>query len=263
MAIIDTHIHLTDSRLWAKLDSEIKEMQKHGITHFLNAGFNKEDWMRQLELKEKSPITFTNSFGLHPYWIHNNLSNEELLIEEWEYLKNNLSNFDAIGETGLDLRNNFKNSYELQQKYFRNHLELHFSCNKVLILHVVRAANPCLEILKSYDKTSSGIVHSFSGSLETAMEFIRLGFYISFSGSVCNAKAKNIQKAASKIPVDHLLIETDSPDQKPPEFSEELNHSWSINLVAKKIAELRKDNFSAEDIIEISNQNFQKLFKYR
>jgi TatD DNase family protein len=263
MAIIDTHMHLTDSRLWANREAELKEMQNQGIVHFLNAGFNLEDWKRQMELKKISKLPFTSSFGLHPYWVHNNCSTQKTLEQEWNYMCENISQCEAIGETGLDLRKQFKSSKDLQEVYFKRHIDLHLQTKKPLILHIVRSASPCLEILKSYNKKFLGIVHSFSGSFETAKEFIDLGFYISFSAGVCNPKSKNIQKAAGSIPLENLLIETDSPDQKPSEFASDLNHSWSITLVAEKIATLRGAEASASDIIELSNRNFKSIFKYQ
>lgn len=259
MEQFDTHLHLTDPRLWKSIDSELEACEKMGITGFLNAGFNQEDWMRQKVLQSKWTGILISCWGLHPYWIAENSTNGSILESEWNFLLTEQSSFQAIGETGFDLRPKFKSSFELQEVFFRKSVELHLESKKPMILHLVKSNNEAIKLLKSYGKNFEGIVHSFSGNYEEAKILIDLGLKISFSGSSTYKNASRIRDAVKNIPENSLLIETDSPDQRPFGFDDELNHSWSLSKVAEEIALIRSVN--PQDIIDTSNKNFKKLFQ--
>lgn len=258
MEQFDTHLHLTDPRLWQSIDAELQSCLDLGITGFLNAGFNKEDWERQRLLQGKWSGVGIYAWGLHPYWINENTEHPQVLEEEFGFLQEHRESFQAIGETGFDLRPKFKSSFDLQERFFRKHIALHLETNKPLILHLVRANNEAVRILKSFGSNFTGIVHSFSGNLKEANKLIELGFKISFSGGVTNPNSSRIRETAKKIDIHSLLIETDSPDQKPSHFDEELNHPWALSHIAEEIAILRKTN--AQEILEASNRNFKNLF---
>ena len=257
MNVIDTHLHLTDLRIWDQRLEILDKMKEQSITSFLNAGFCKEEWLRQLKLKTINP-NFKMAWGLHPYWVDAQKDSEERLQLEFDYLKENIDQIDAIGETGLDLRTQFSESEKLQEEYFNKHLDLHFYSKKALVLHFVRNLGRGIKILKSKNKKYTGIIHSFSGSWEEAQALIELGFFISISSGVCNPKAKRIRRVAKEISLQHLLIETDSPDQAPPDWSEKYNMPWAVFEVAKCISEI--NGKSPEKIIQESNENFQSLF---
>lgn len=257
MECIDTHLHLTDLRVWNQRQEILHRMKEESICNFLNAGYCKEEWLRQLELKSIHP-KFKMAWGLHPYWIDTQKANRSRLDKEFNYLQENIHKIDAIGETGLDLRSQFSASESLQEDFFNRHIDLHLSSQKPLILHFVRKLGRGIKILKHTEKSFSGIIHSFSGSWEEAQALIDLGFLISISAAVCKPNAKRIRKVAKEISLDHLLIETDSPDQAPPNWSEEYNMPWAVIEVAKCIASLRNEPY--QNIINSSNQNFNELF---
>ncbi|MEC9281547.1 MAG: TatD family hydrolase [Bdellovibrionota bacterium] len=257
MDIIDTHLHLTDLRIWGKRLEIMEIMKNKSITCFLNAGYCKEEWLRQIELKSINS-NFKMAWGLHPYWIDAQKHSTEALHLEFDFLKNNIDKIDAIGETGLDLRSQFSESENLQEEYFKKHIELHLSSKKPMILHFVRNLGRGIKILKNKNKEYSGIIHSFSGSWEEAQCLIKLGFYISISTGICNTNAKRIRKVAKEISLEHLLIETDSPDQAPPDCNEKYNMPWNVVEVARTIGALRGEK--ADNIIQRSNENFLSIF---
>ena len=176
-------------------------------------GVNPEEWQRQKILFQKYPEMVRCSFGLHPWWVEKYSFPEiEVILHE---LDQELKFAHALGETGLDFHQkrppeHFKN----QEFAFRTQIELAKQHQKPLILHVVSAHAEALSIIKEAALGSLPmLVHSFSGSPETAKEWLKLGAYLSFSGSFLRDGREKAKHSIALTPVDRLLLETDSPDQ--------------------------------------------------
>jgi TatD DNase family protein len=164
----------------------------------------------------------------------------------------------AIGETGLDY---FHQSGDLdwQRKRFATHIEAARECGLPLVIHTREAREDTLEILRRHQaRDVGGVLHCFTESWEMAREAIELDFYISISGIVTFGQAQNVRDMACKIPLERLLIETDSPWLSPAPYRGKPNHPGRVRLVAEKLAEIRDE--SLEDIAAATYRNACKLF---
>ena len=261
MKFIDSHSHWTDLR-WGlqgeSLDQQLKQCLEKNIDYFLLGGVDPDEWHRQIELKKKYPENFGLSFGLHPYFISDHGFEEcEFALDE---LADLLSQSQALGEAGLDFRPHImKDSQTRQIEFFENQIELAKAFQKPMVLHIVQAHEKAQQIFHLWDPPErGGFVHAFNGSYEVAKTYIDKGFLISIGGAVTFEKNKKLQDCVKKLPLEYLLLETDSPDQ-PPEGWQGLNNPTSLYTVAEKVGLIR--NISAFDVLEVNSGNFKRLFR--
>lgn len=258
---IDAHCHWSDAR-WNKTVEEIKknldQAMTQQITFFLQGGVDPAEWEKQKELKKMYPQNFGLSFGLHPYFVAAN--EDEVCENAMDQLAKELPNAMALGECGLDFRPHIMKESMVQQiDFFESQIELAKAFKKPMILHVVQAHDKALQVLDVWGlPPENGMVHAFTGSFDTAKKYIDRGFLISVGGAVTYVKNKKLQDCIEKIPLEYLLIESDSPDQAP-EGWQGLNNSTSIRVIAEKIAQLRR--LSVLEVLEISTSNFKRLFR--
>ena len=262
---IDSHSHWSDPRYTPEMiESLLKKARGLDITEFMLGGVDQPDWLRQLELKRLYPKNFHLCFGLHPYFVSKNSSFdcESALDDLVKMMDQSL----GLGETGLDFREKILDSGGLPREeavahqidFFENQIELAKVYQKPLVLHIVQAHEKALQIFEMWGVPDrKGMIHAFNGSYETAIKYIDLGFLISLGGAVTFDQNQKLHRAASEIPSEFLLVESDCPDQAPQDWVG-LNDSSSVWQVAEKIGQLR--NVPAEVILEISSQNFKKLF---
>lgn len=256
---IDSHSHLSDPRIQTEVESMIAKAKSKGITQFLQGGVGPEDWERQKQLKVRHP-EIRLCFGLHPYWVADHTDEEcEKALDQ---LARELPKAEALGELGLDLRPQImKDSLERQINIFETQLELAEMAQKPIVLHLVRAFKEAEKILETFGVPSrGGMVHSFNGSIKEAEKYLQLGLHLSIGGPVVRPDNQRLHQAISIIPMDKLLLETDSPDQPPPSHEGHHNEPETIWEVAQMIGNLRK--MSAEEVLDISSQNLQKLLSY-
>jgi TatD DNase family protein len=269
---IDAHCHLADLRYSDEaLDQVIQRSRSAQVTGWIQGGLHPSDWERQLKIQELYGPSVISSFGLHPWWISD--CSEQDLQEGLGQLEKQADQAQAIGETGLDYLSQFKKPEILnrQTRAFHAHLILAKRLNKPLILHIVRAHQDALKILKEnapYPK--GGIVHSFSGTMKDAKEYIQLGFFISIAGSVTRIEGpknafKNLKKVITCISLDKIVVETDSPDQLPklPETHVQsqgnaLNEPANLVGIAQALAEIIGTDY--QEILSISTRNIKTLF---
>jgi len=252
---------LSDPRFDSEQDSRRKEVieaaRKAGINCFVQAGIGPEDWVRQEKLSSQYPGVLP-VFGLHPYWVndHSEAECEQALDLLAKKLATSFSR--AIGEMGLDLRSQYKDTVMKQIEYFERQLELAQFVNRPVVLHLVRAHPEALKIFNMWGlPKAGGFVHSFTGSIEKANDFIALGLKISVGGGLCHPHNLALQAAVKEIPLDLLLLESDSPDQASPKFQGGLNEPLCILEVAKKIAELK--GLDHLEVLDRTSQNARKL----
>lgn len=257
---IDAHCHLADKRLAPGLDEVISDAERLGIHFFMQGGVGPEDWQRQMELAKLYPGKIGLCFGLHPYWVADH--DEDLCEIALDQLASILPRALGIGEMGLDFRPNImKDSRERQIGVFEQQLELAEAIQKPMVLHLVQAHDEAIKIMDVWGlPTSKGLVHSFNGSWGKAQDFLTRGLCLSIGGPVVWSQNKKLHQVIKDMPLEFLLLESDSPDQPPPRFKQSLNQPASLWDVAGKIGELR--NVPTTEILDIAAENFKRLFQY-
>lgn len=255
---VDAHSHWADERFSDKgRELMLREALAKNITFFLQGGVSPLEWQRQLDLKKKYPEHIGLGFGLHPYFVSDH--DEETCEQALNELAQILPQAMALGETGLDFRPHImKESEILQIMMFENQIELAKAFKKPLILHIVQAHDKAVQIFDLWGAPpTTGLVHAFNGSFDTAKRYIDKGFLISIGGALTYEKNRKLHDCVKKIPFEYLLIESDSPDQAP-EGWRGPNQSSSIYKVAEAVGLIR--NISAFDVLETATSNFKRLF---
>jgi len=194
------------------------------------------------------------SVGVHPSETEGLDPSSEQLLQLAQHDK-----IVAIGETGLDYFYN-KGKLEWQRDRFRNHITAAKQCDKPLIIHMRDATEDTLRIIKEEDAgEAGGVMHCFVEDWETAKRALDLNFHISFSGIVTFKNAQELKEVAKKLPIEKMLVETDSPYLAPVPFRGKSNQPAYVKHVASHVAELR--GVHAEEIAEVTGENFFNLFK--
>lgn len=236
-----------------QLDQVLQHAQDNHVDYMLCVSVNLEDYPEVLALAEQHPNIFA-SVGVHP----NEQSGADPDTEQLVKLAQH-EQVVAIGETGLDY---FRSSGDMtwQQDRFRNHIHAAKTVNKPLIIHTRDAAEDTMRILEEEGaEQCGGVMHCFVESLEIARRALDLGFYISFSGIVTFKNAADLQEVAKQVPLDRILVETDSPYLAPVPYRGKSNEPAYVFHVAKFLAELRGEEY--EKIAEQTTHNFFSLFK--
>ncbi len=251
--MIDTHSHLFEDDFKEDLDECIKRCKENEVSKIVLVGFSKDTNEKAYQLSRINKIFYPTA-GLHP-----SEASEGYFLDFQElcsFIKNH--KIYAIGECGLDYHYG-KDNIEIQKKLFKLQIELSIQLNLPLIIHMRDATKDTYDILKEYEGKAYGVMHCYSGSLEMAFEFIKLGYYISLGGPVTFKNAKDCKLVASRIPLDKLLIETDCPYMAPTPYRGQRNESSYVKLVAEAIAELR--NISYDEVCAVTTKNSEKLFR--
>ena len=228
-------------------------MRENDVGHALCVSVNLQDLPRVLALSENHPNLFA-SVGVHPDY--------ENLEEPQSIQLATLAchpRVVAIGETGLDYFR-LKGDLEWQRERFRQHIRAARLCNKPLIIHTREAAEDTLRIMEEEGAdTVGGVMHCFTESWEVAQRAMALNFYISFSGIVTFKKAVGLKDIATRVPLERMLIETDSPYLAPVPHRGKTNQPAFVKHIAEEIAALR--GISLDQVAEATTRNFFKLFK--
>lgn len=249
---IDCHCHLLDDRLDATRNEMILKSQAKGITHFVLGGYGPQDWQKQIQ--NKAPH-FINSFGLHPYWVNDHKQEEcEAAINQ---LSQMIGQCQILGEVGLDAREKYEASLDRQKEFMTLQLELAQVAQKPVCFHIVRAHQDTLKIYDFFGHGVRGYVHAFNSSKEIMLEYLKRDLYISIGGGLLRPQAHKLEQALIELPLDRLLIESDTPDQPP--YGEITSSPVTILKVAQKIAEIKK--ISIETILSQSKANIENLLK--
>ena len=251
--LVDSHCHLDFPDLAVNIDELLANMRENDVGHALCVSVNLQDLPRVLALSEKYPNLFA-SVGVHPDY--------ENLEEPQSIQLATLAchpRVVAIGETGLDYFR-LKGDLEWQRERFRQHIRAARLCNKPLIIHTREAAEDTLRIMEEEGAdTVGGVMHCFTESWEVAQKAMALNFYISFSGIVTFKKAVGLKDIATRVPLERMLIETDSPYLAPVPHRGKTNQPAFVKHVAEEIATLR--GISLDQVAEATTRNFFKLFK--
>lgn len=250
-SLIDAHCHLDFEVFDNDRDEVLKRAADNNISKIVIPGTEKKFWHRITTLCNNYEQLHA-CYGLHPYWANKHEKQDITLLSQ--YIEKNRP--VAIGECGLDFRPQQADK-NTQLYFFEAQLSIAENCQLPVVIHSVNATETIIQTIKKY-KNLSGMIHSYSGSLEQARQLINLNFYISISGSVTFDYAKKIKKVVQHIPATSLLIETDAPDQPDQEHKDSRNEPAFLINTAKEIARQRRVSF--ESIAAQTTINARNLF---
>ncbi len=247
--LIDTHCHLDLDPLFPRVATVVADARGNGVTGFVVPGVNPSGWERMGELAREYPGVYA-AFGIHP--MHAGLASDEILARLGDIACQGI----AIGETGLDPA--YEVSMELQERSFRNQIRLAVERGLPLLIHCRRVFQRTLQLLREEGaQRVGGIMHAFSGSLEMAREFSRLGFAISISGMVTRENTVRLPRLVRELPLEWLVLETDAPDMTPQRYRGAPNQpAWMIETL-DAVARIR--GLPAQEVARRSRETSLKV----
>ena len=253
--LFDTHTHLNDAAFEQDREEVIHRAHEEGVSLLVNVGYNRKTIEQTLELTRKYEFIYA-AIGWHP---HDASELREGDLEWIEEVAKTHPKVVAIGEMGLDYY--WDNSpREVQKEVFRKQIALAKRIKKPIVIHDRDAHRDVVDILKEEGAEEvGGVMHCFGGSTEIAKECLELNFYISFGGPLTFKNAKKPKEVAEAIPLERLLIETDSPYLTPHPFRGKRNESSYVRHVAQSLAEIK--GVSYEEICRITMENGRRLFR--
>jgi len=253
--MIDSHCHINDSLYKENPAEYVKNAEKAGVFEFLVVGFDIPSSIDAVNISKRFKGCFS-AVGVHPSDVKKielkDLKQIEEIAKEEKVI--------AIGEIGLDYYWDKEESVkENQKKFFVEQIKIANKLGLPISIHCRDAIDDCLQILKANPVERGGIMHCFAGSVESAKEFIKLGFLLGFGGTVTFKNAVRPKEVIASIPSTSYVLETDAPYLTPDPYRGKENHSKYLYLIRNKIAELR--NISPEQVEKESNENFKRVFK--
>ena len=252
--MIDSHCHLDHEPLLENLDQVIKRSKNAGITKLLTICTTLDSFTQIKNIVKKDPIIY-GTFGIHPHETEDSINvNKDFIIKEVS-LNDRII---GIGETGLDFFYNHSNK-ERQIDSFKAHIEASIELNKPIIIHSRNAETETYEILESYkSKNLKILMHCFTGSANFAKQLLELNAFFSASGIITFKNSIDLQETFKNLPLEKLLVETDSPFLAPIPMRGKKNEPSFIKYTISKLSELK--NITDKEIIKITTDNFDNLF---
>lgn len=256
MEFFDSHSHLNDEKFDEDRNDLIEKIKKENISKFLTCGYNLEGSKKAIEIAKICDSTYA-TVGISPNDIPQNEEEMWKNIEEIKDLAQN-KKVVAIGEIGLDYYWN-KENRKMQLDAFKKQIEIANELNLPIVIHTREAVMDTISVLKENPVNNKGVFHCCPLNRELVKEALKIGFYISFSGVVTFKNAKNADEIINMVPLDKILIETDSPYLSPEPLRGTRNTPINVKLVAAKVA--RTKNIPIEEIASITYSNACKLFR--
>lgn len=250
--LVDSHAHVDDERFDADRDQVLARAAAAGVSLIVNIGADMESSARSIALAEQYQAVYA-AVGMHPHDAKDMRESDYIQLERWTAHPKVV----AIGEIGLDYHYDLS-PRPVQKEVFLRQLDLARKTGKPFIVHEREAHADMLDIIRTAARDLKGVFHCFSGSVETAREYLKMGFYISVAGPVTFAKAAKTKDVARFVPLDKLLVETDSPYLTPQPFRGKRNEPAYVRLVAEEISRLR--DVSLEELAEATTNNVRNLF---
>lgn len=251
--IFETHAHYDDEAFDEDREELLTSLREHGIDQVINIGASLESCRVTLELMEKYSFVY-GAMGVHPS------ETDELNDENIAWLKEQctVDKVVAVGEIGLDYH--WKEPEpDIQKKWFERQLEMAREVGLPVIIHSRDAAKDTLDIMHAlHAEEMGGVIHCFSYTKETAREYLEMGYYFGIGGVVTFQNAKKLKEAVQYIPIDRILLETDSPYLAPEPHRGSRNSSLNLPYVAQEIATLK--GVSYDEVVEITSKNAERLF---
>ncbi|WP_312420307.1 TatD family hydrolase [Anaerospora hongkongensis] len=251
--LFDSHAHIDDNRFDSDRLETIERARENGVTGIINIGADMASSARSVALAQAHEGIYA-AVGIHPHDAKAAVNADYDRMAEWVEQEKKVV---AIGEIGLDYYYDLS-PREVQQEVFIRHIDLARQLRKPIIIHDRDAHGDVMNIVKKEAKGIIGVFHCYSGSLEMAKEVLKLGFYVSFAGPVTFAKSTKLKEIAAAVPLERLLVETDSPYLTPHPHRGRRNEPAHVRLVAEEVARLR--GLSLEAVAEATTQNVKQLF---
>ena len=255
MEWIDTHCHLDEESFTQDCAETIQRAVDAGVKTMLAVGITLDSCRRVIELAERYPSVYA-ILGLHPNYV------SAAQPGDWEQIVALMRTPKVIGvgETGLDKYWDYA-PIDLQRDYFDRHIELSRQLDLPFVVHCREAEAETLEVLRKHAATGPlrGLMHAFCGSSETAAACLEMGMYLSFGGMITFKKNDAQREFSATLPLDRLLVETDSPYLAPTPFRGKRNEPAHVRLTAACLAETR--GISKEDVAAATTRNARLLFR--
>ncbi len=255
MRLFDTHAHLTDERFDPDRDALIASFPEKGVALVMDIACDVREAEATMALLDRYPYIYA-AVGMHP---HVAAETELSHLDEIKALAAR-EKVMAIGEIGLDYHYDFA-PREVQKKWFALQLELAQELKLPVCLHVREAFGDCMDILRAHKDGLKGVMHCYSGSLETAYLCMDLGLYIAFGGAITFENAGKLSAVAARVPLESIVIETDCPYLTPFPHRGKRNDPTYLAHTAKKLAALQEKPF--EEVAEATFQNALKLYEMK
>lgn len=255
MELFDSHAHYNDEKFEEDREEVLKEIYKSGVTKLVNAGYSLESSKTAIEIAKAHDFIYA-TVGISPNDIEN-FKNEDL--DNIIKLASN-KKVVAIGEIGLDYYWNKENK-NLQKEVFISQIKIANELNLPIVIHTREAIYDTLEILKNNSCNRKGIFHCCPFNVDLVREGLKLGFYISFAGPTTFKNSKNATEIINMVPLDKMLIETDSPYLSPEPLRGKRNDSRNVKYIAQKIADVKE--ISIEEVAKRTYDNAKKIFEIK
>ena len=251
--LIDSHCHIDDARFDADRETMLIRAHAAGVEHFVTIGCDLKTSRAAVALAEKNPL-ISATVGVHPHEV-------KLIQEDWYDELRSLACRDGVvayGEIGLDYHYDHS-PRDVQRIRFREQIQLARELKLPIVIHTREAQEDTILILKE-EKASElgGVFHCFSGDAWLAKDALDLGFYLSFSGVVTFQNAVMLREIVKTVPLDRILVETDSPYLTPAPYRGKRNEPTYVRQVAEKIAEIH--GISVQDVEEATSANTRRIF---
>ncbi|QJR11116.1 putative metal-dependent hydrolase YcfH [Usitatibacter rugosus] len=251
---VDSHCHLDFPELRSDLDGVLARMRENGITHALTISTTLETFPAVRDVARSQPNLWCSA-GVHP---DERGDGREASVEELLAMADD-PKVVAIGETGLDYFR-VEGDLDWQRERFRRHIRAARACAKPLVIHTRQSAADTVRILDEEGaRDVGGVMHCFTETWDVAKAAIDLGFYISFSGIVTFKNARDLKEVAKQVPLDRMLVETDSPYLAPVPHRGKTNEPSFVRHVAEEVARLKE--VPLEAVAEATTKNFFALFR--
>lgn len=244
---LDSHCHLNDEAFDEDINDVLDRMVTNDVTRCMLVSINPNDYIKGLKINNDK-IEIKRSIGVYP-------EDANISLEEFKEYEKYFKDVDAIGEIGLDYHW-YKDTKEIQKEIFIKQIKIAQSINKPIIVHSREASQDTFDILK--ENVCKGVIHCYSGSSELAKEYVKLGYYISIAGPITWKNAKELTNVIKVVPLDKLLIETDSPYLTPAPNRGKRNEPSNVIYVGKYI--LNELNIDEESFKKQINLNYDSLF---
>ncbi|MCW8955321.1 MAG: TatD family hydrolase [Gammaproteobacteria bacterium] len=249
--IIDSHCHIDFEVFDDDREQVLSRARALGIQTIVVPGISAATWPRVKAVCQQHPGLHP-AYGLHPYFIDQHADADLVALDNWLHCEQAI----AVGECGLDFY--LKQLDKTKQlRFFEAQLDIAQHHHLPLVIHARKATEQVIQCLKSRTDLT-GMMHSYSGSYEQAMQLIDLGFYLSFGGPVTYQKASRLRQLVSKLPVEALLVETDAPDQPDLKHHGLRNEPGYITNAIEQISQLK--GISVPQLISVTSRNAQQLF---
>lgn len=250
--IFETHAHYDADQFDEDRDELIASLPDRGVEAVVNIGASLEGCRASIELADKYDHVYA-AVGVHPDEVGE--LNEETFV--WLGQQYSHEKVVAVGEIGLDYYWD-NESHDIQKKWFVAQLKLAKDKNLPVVIHSREATEDTLDIMKEYGRELRGVIHCFSGSVEVAREYVKMGYYLGIGGVVTFKNARKLKEVVIDTSLEYLVLETDCPYLAPTPNRGKRNDSTQLEYVAREIAELKGTTY--EEVVTITRENGRKLY---